>query len=249
MSKRRRRSSSTPAKRDPKTLAFWAFIAVALVVGAGMYWATSARPSETPAYVSSYTPAVQPKMVPVFLIGDSYTGGSDQGGNDGKGWPRLVNRNLLDSGVGINIMDTAVGGAGYVAPAPKGETFRQLAGNITSDAKAVVVFGSRNDGGRNVSAAANELFADIKAKAPDATLLVIGPPWINENVPAPILSIRDQLRTEAAAVGATFVDPVAEGWFFGDKASLIGADGVHPTDEGHIYMAELIQPHIVAAIS
>jgi len=43
--------------------------------------------------------------------------------------------------------------------------------------------------------------------------------------------------------GAAFVDPIAEGWFVG-RPDLIGADGVHPTDAGHLYMAERIAPQI-----
>ena len=41
--------------------------------------------------------------------------------------------------------------------------------------------------------------------------------------------------------GAAFVDPIAERWFVG-QPGLIGADGVHPTDAGHEYMADKIAP-------
>ena len=40
-----------------------------------------------------------------------------------------------------------------------------------------------------------------------------------------------------------FVDPIAEGWFVG-RPDLIGADGIHPTDAGHAYMAARIAPLI-----
>ena len=40
-----------------------------------------------------------------------------------------------------------------------------------------------------------------------------------------------------------FVDPLAEGWFVG-RPDLIGADGVHPNDAGHAYLAEKIAPLI-----
>ena len=54
---------------------------------------------------------------------------------------------------------------------------------------------------------------------------------------------RDILRDQARQVGATFVDPIAERWFF-DNPELIGADGIHPTDAGHAYMADKIAPLI-----
>ena len=51
----------------------------------------------------------------------------------------------------------------------------------------------------------------------------------------------------ARAVGATFVDPLADGWFVG-RPELIGADGVHPTDAGQAYMADKIAPLIRAQL-
>ncbi len=53
-------------------------------------------------------------------------------------------------------------------------------------------------------------------------------------------------RSELA--GATFVDPIAARWFV-DRPGLIGADGVHPTDAGHAYMAEKLAPLISAALN
>ena len=44
------------------------------------------------------------------------------------------------------------------------------------------------------------------------------------------------------------VDPLADGWFVG-RPEFIGADGVHPTDAGHAYMADKIVPLIRAQLS
>lgn len=79
--------------------------------------------------------------------------------------------------------------------------------------------------------------------APTAKLLVIGPPWVKPIPPAGILQARDILKSQAEAAGATFVDPIAEGWFV-DQPELIGSDGVHPSDAGHVYMANKIAPLI-----
>ncbi|CFS38985.1 Conserved protein of uncharacterised function%2C possibly exported [Mycobacterium tuberculosis] len=40
-----------------------------------------------------------------------------------------------------------------------------------------------------------------------------------------------------------FVDPIADHWFV-DRPELIGADGVHPNDAGHEYLADKIAPLI-----
>jgi lysophospholipase L1-like esterase len=76
---------------------------------------------------------------------------------------------------------------------------------------------------------------------------VIGPPWPTADPPPEILRIRDILRYQAGILGATFVDPIAAGWFVGHP-ELIGKDGVHPTDAGHAYMADKIAPYISAEI-
>jgi lysophospholipase L1-like esterase len=63
-----------------------------------------------------------------------------------------------------------------------------------------------------------------------------------------MLQIRDILRMQAGFAGATFIDPIAERWFV-DSPALIGADGVHPTDAGHAYLAGRIAPLISAQLS
>ena len=62
-----------------------------------------------------------------------------------------------------------------------------------------------------------------------------------------MLRIRDALDYQAGLAGATYVDPIAAGWFVG-RPDLIGADGVHPTDAGHAYTADKIAPLIGAQL-
>ena len=83
--------------------------------------------------------------------------------------------------------------------------------------------------------------------SPAATFLVIGPPWPTADPPAAVVRIRDALRYQAGVAGAVFVDPIAEHWFVG-RPGLIGADGVHPTDKGHEYLADMIAPLIGAQL-
>jgi lysophospholipase L1-like esterase len=62
------------------------------------------------------------------------------------------------------------------------------------------------------------------------------------------LGIRDVLARQAQLVGASFVDPIAEGWLT-NSPELIGADHVHPNDAGQVFLARQIGPHLKAALS
>jgi hypothetical protein len=142
----------------------------------------------------------------------------------------------------------AVAGAGYVARAPgTGDTFLSLAQKSPEPtADVTVVFGTRNDFAANpgdVYAAAMKTFATIRAAAPNTRLLIIGPAWTDAAVPFQLPRVRDGVQRAAADSGATFVDPLAGRWFFGTP-QLIGADVVNPTDAGHVYLADRIEPEL-----
>ena len=187
------------------------------------------------------------QTVPITFIGDSYTGGSDMGGDAAKGWTARLQSQIDPAKYFVPYRRYAEGGAGYVATGQQGSTFLDLATRVQPDTAIVIVFGSRNDGGidpARVRSAADTVFAAIRTKAPGALLLVIGPPWVDEDVPAGISAVRDALQSAADDAAATFVDPLAEGWFFGADSALIGTDGVHPTNDGHVYMAAKILPHV-----
>jgi lysophospholipase L1-like esterase len=95
---------------------------------------------------------------------------------------------------------------------------------------------------------AHDTFDLARHRTPSARLLVIGPPWPTANVPESVIQIRDILNAAARAAGAAFVDPIAERWFVG-RPDLIGADGVHPNDAGHAYLADKIGPLMAAQLS
>ena len=122
---------------------------------------------------------------------------------------------------------------------------------VKPDDALVVFFGSRNDQGvdpTQLSVLAYGTFQLARRTAPSAKFLVIGPPWPTADPPDPVLRIRDALKYQAGVAGATFIDPIAQGWFVG-RPELIGKDGVHPTDAGHAYMAEKIAPLIGAQLT
>jgi lysophospholipase L1-like esterase len=194
----------------------------------------------TQRYVTS---GLDPKVYHIAVIGDSYTTGAAEGGQGPKGWPTLAWQALARRGVQINADVVAEGGAGYVVRGNRGSIFVDLTSRaVKPDDSLVVFYGSRNDKDADPAAItrmSHDALAMAQRTAPAARMLVIGPPWPTADVPVPVLRIRDILRGEAEQVGATFFDPIAAGWFVG-RPDLIGADGIHPTDEGHAYMADKI---------
>lgn len=183
----------------------------------------------------------------IAVIGDSYTAGAAEGGNGPRGWPQIAWQLLAAEGVEVDADVAAEGGAGYGKPGNRGSNFGDLTARaVRGNDELVVFFGSRNDqpiDPQELSGLAADTFGLVRYAAPRAKILVIGPPWPAPTPPPEVLTIRDRLRDQAAAAGAVFVDPIAEGWFVG-RSELIGADGVHPTDAGHAYMAARIAPLI-----
>lgn len=188
----------------------------------------------------------------IAVIGDSYTAGSTEGGNGPMSWTAQAWKLLAGRGIDVKADIAAEGGAGYGQPGNHGSIFQDLTARaVRRDDQLVVFFGSRNDqpvNPKQFPEMAAYTFHLAHFGAPDAKVLVIGPPWPSATPPPAVMAIRDSLRTQAAAMGATFVDPIAESWFVG-RPDLIGHDGVHPTDAGHTYMAEKIAPLIYSQLT
>ncbi|MFW7413853.1 SGNH/GDSL hydrolase family protein [Demequina sp. SO4-18] len=226
-------------KRELGGVPHWATIAVlALLVGLAFYvmWDRSevdevpqwAPPTQ--AAVSTESAAAELGPDGTVVVGDSYTAGSPADSGEDSRWPAIA-----------GVEPIATSGVGYVQGG-SGASFVALAEEIPADAATVVFFGSINDasyGYDEVREAADEAFVIAQSNAPDATLIVIGPPWTDADPPAEILTVRDAVSDAASEAEATWVDPIAEDWFVGDN-DLIGLDGVHPTDAGHAFLAERI---------
>ena len=187
----------------------------------------------------------------IAVIGDSYTTGSDQGGNGPQGWAPQAWRALTEHGIAVTPTVAAEGGAGFCTRGNRGGVFEDLTVRAVKPTDVLVVFyGSRNDMDVEPTRLSVAMYGTLSLApqiARSAQLLVIGPPWPTADPPAKILRVRDVLSYQAELAGATFVDPIAAGWFVG-RPELIGADGVHPTDAGHTYMAEKIAPLIAAEL-
>lgn len=219
----------------------WDVVLLGLVaVVVGVLWVLAFRYTSASGSVHTAPPHV-------VVVGDSYTAGSDMGGTGPASWPAVVEAELADSGIDSSFEVAAAGGSGYVAHLAGKPVFEELIESAAGrDTAVIVVFGSRNDvaPGVQVAAAATQAFDAARRVAPDATLLVIGPPWVDDSVPDNVVASRDAVRSAAAGARATFVDPLEEGWFMGTDSQLIGSDGVHPTDAGHAHLAQSILPHL-----
>lgn len=226
----------------------------ALVVGASAWYASNRTPPafDPPdeAAVSTAPTTAPPDRTPVLAFyGDWFVSGTDEGGLGPAGWPAIVSERVGAKGTPPH----AVADAGYVADsAITADTFVTLAENSPErDADVTIVFGGRNDylaEPAEITAAATRTFQAIRAAAPETQLLVIGPAWSDAAVPEEIPPIRDAVQQAAVGAGATFVDPLTERWFF-DDLGLFGADVISPTDAGHLYLADRIEPVVRQLLS
>lgn len=187
----------------------------------------------------------------ISVIGDSYTTGSDEGGNGSKGWPTQVWRALAQHGIAVTPTVAAEGRAGYSTRGNRGSAFEDLTVRAVKPTDALVVFfGSPNDAAvdpTRLSVGMHETFKLARQIARSAKFLVIGPAWPTANPPPSIRRVRDVLGYQAELAGATFVDPIAAHWFVGES-DLLGTDHVHPTDAGHTYIATELTPLIGAQL-
>lgn len=224
-------------------------LAVSVLVACSAGSDPSAGSSPTPT--DSRSPDTQVASGPgavIAVVGDSYTTGSAMDSGPASNWSALMADELRRDRPELQLHVEADPGSGYATGGVRGLHFEQLARlSMPLDPDLIIVFGSLNDSRSSPSAVADSagsLMSWLQDEHPDSTVLVIGPPWIDGRVPTNLLLVRDAVRAAALDIGAAFLDPLAEGWFAGDAASLIGGDGVHPTDAGQRHLAERITPTV-----
>lgn len=168
----------------------------------------------------------------VVVLGDSYTVDSA----DGAGYVPPV-AEALDW---VPLLE-ALDGTGYVAPGLTADPspYRNRLDAVVADRPdLVLVQGSTNDVGApatELAAAADQLYAALAARLPDARVVVLGPVGPPGVDPAGVAGVRDVLRQAAAAAGLTFIDPLAGGWL--EPSEGLYADPVHPNEVGYRQLA------------
>ena len=249
--RRDNRRSSHAVRRRPQILGF-----LGLLVAAGLltFYAMSQSQEATGTPLPASTAQPVTETVPrIDILGDSYLGGSAEGGNGSANWTKLIGTRFYDQGARVELNVMAQPGSGYLARGTTGLVFREAATlRLRPTADVVLVFGSRNDGrqdSKTMFNAAQLLYSDIHDIAPEAKILVVGPVWVDNDVPDFISANNDAMARAAAEENVLYIDALDEGWFAGTEEGLIGADGIHPTDEGHTYLAAKIFPLLEDVIS
>lgn len=256
MGKRRRSTTRSTEKHNSKTIAFWSFMAVALVVGAGMYWALSARSTSADAdYVSSYTPAKAAEVVAptitvpsdprLLIMGDSYTEGTGAS-KPSLGWAQLTAAHLEDLGWEVQI--DGIGSTGWTwGGGENGTNPNRYADRIERlktepfVPNVVIIQGGQND----YRSPASGLFNAVKdsvdlaqAAWPNAQVVIFGPA-----APQPLGDklggITSSIHNGATEKGAPFIDPFTGKWMtLANSAQFAAPDGSHVNDAGHSYISE-----------
>lgn len=186
----------------------------------------------------------------IVVVGDSYTTGFG-GGGDSDAWPAMVWQSLREQGYDIDPIVSAESGAGYAYRGYRDSVFADKAKVIRRSTDLVVFFGSANDINApvdEVPIAVRSTLEAAQCAAPQATLVVIGPAWPNADPPGEVRQVRDAVREQATAVGATFIDPLEQRWLW-DDPGLIGPDNIHPNIAGQRYLADRIGPFVQSALS
>ncbi|VEI50353.1 SGNH/GDSL hydrolase family protein [Kocuria rosea] len=234
--------------RGRRKLADGAIIAMCLLIP-GVVWAASTDYFGPDAHQPRPVVAPSLQREHISIIGDSFTGGSDEGGNGRANWTEQIRPLLRDDSHITGLTVVGLGGSGYVSKAFTGRAFKDaVEESVTEDSDVVLIFGSIND--RNyagqVASAARDVYERVEELAPEAQLIVVGPQIPYAEPTEQDIGLAEEVRSAAEGHADFFVDPIADDWF--DDERVIGADGNHPTDEGHKLMAERMAPVLRVAL-
>lgn len=216
-----------------------------LVLDRGDFSGTGeARAIVTPGRPTSEGP------VQLLVIGDGWTAGSPAAADDPERWPAILARELAAAGAEVQVTVAASVGSGFLAQDGGGRTFRELAfqgGQERPD--LVIFFGSDSDlaGTEAVREAAKEAFGGVRRAWPRAGLLVVGPVWAGSTPPESLVQAQSGVQQAALAVGADFIDPLADHWFTAAGRGAVDSGG-YPTATSHGVIASRLMERVEAAL-
>lgn len=225
-----------------------AALAVAIVCALGMWrpWIVPSAPvaAESVALPQAVPAALElPGNARVLVFGDSWVYGS------AATVPTLGFAYRLSEQLGWQGIVDGVRGSGYLKPGLDGGSYgeRVAALDPSLDPDLIILEGSIND--RRLPAtgyrdAVTAVWDALKARYPDATIVILGPAPQVLPVEKATARIDADLAELAAARGWWYISPIAEGWITEANyldvidTGPIGRD--HPSDAGHAYLAERV---------
>jgi lysophospholipase L1-like esterase len=198
----------------------------------------SADAGDGPARVADPPPSL-------LVLGDSYAAGV------GADTALTSFAWQLGRDLGLPTTVDGVGGTGFVnpgpGPGPGQQTYLDRLEAVPAedlDVDLVVVEGGFNDRqypAAEIESAADAFLAELATRAPGATVVVVGAAAPVPDDPAASAAVNDALSRAARADDVMFLDPTAERWFTDDVVSrYVSDDHVHPTQDGHDYLARRI---------
>ena len=214
-------------------------VAVAgLVIMAACGPESGTAPTSSSPSTATTPPTPSPSMLRLVVLGDSIASGTPIGGQGVNGWPSIVAQKL-----GLLALLSAQPGTGYTKDYGAGYAYTvRVSAVIALRPNLLIVEGSRNDvDAAATKRAATSVLSQLHSALPQAKILVIGPLYLDKTG-LRTTPINDAVKGAAASVGLTYIDTLKAGWFSGSAHAFVGSDGIHPTDEGHRYLASLIIP-------
>jgi lysophospholipase L1-like esterase len=188
--------------------------------------------------------------VDVAFLGDSYTLGTGASTySDGYAYQVAKAEGWTAKVVGLP-------GSGYVRIAI--DTHKRIdygiPAVIAADPKLLIVECGHNDAdagvdlGRVEPAALRDL-RRLRSGLPDTKIVVLGPIWLNQDPTPGALAVRDAVHAAQRQIpNSRWIDPIAEGWFTGDRKLRTGDDRTminyavgHPNDLGYRHIARLLE--------
>lgn len=195
------------------------------------------------------TGAVSTPVHAAFL-GDSYTFGI------GATQPTDGYAYLVARAEHWNARVVGLPGSGYVRVATRDgkDIAAGLQSVIAAQPQVVIVACGHNDAMPNVpythtEAAALRDLGVLRAALPEATIVVVGPIWLNGYPGKKILYVRRAVHMAQQRIpGTLWIDPIAQHWFTGswlkhtgDDATMINYAAGHPDDLGYAHIAKLLE--------
>ncbi len=198
---------------------------------------------------------ILPTEAPVHaaFLGDSYTFGIGAT-QPTDGYAYLVSRaeDWTSRVVGLP-------GSGYVRVATRDDKniAAGLSAVIAAQPQVVIVASGHNDAMPNVDyketeAAALRDLRELRTALPNATIVVVGPIWLNGYPDKKALYVRNAIHMAQQRIpGTLWIDPITQHWFTGsytkrtgDDATMINFAAGHPNNLGYEHVAKLLEANL-----